>query len=67
MSVTPRLTAQYANQKSTPHLKTNLQVSTKPKVTGISAGVQNVSPAGKAALALLGQGARSTADIGFAD
>ena len=72
MSVTPRLVAQHA-QKSTPHLKSNLQVFTKPNNSkGLAAaiqgtGVQNVSPAGKAALALLSKGARSTAEIGFAD
>ena len=54
MSVTPRLTVQHVAQKSTPNLKTNLQVSTKPRLPGVSPGVQNVSPAGKAALALLG-------------
>ena len=66
ISVTPRLTAQHVAQKSTPSLKTNLQIATKPKASG-GVGVLNVSPAGKAALASLGQGARSTADIGFAD
>ena len=65
-SITPRLTTNMQNQqKSTPNLKANIHVSTKPSMAKVPA--HNVSPAGKAALALLGQGAKSQADLCFAD
>ena len=52
-SITPRLTTNLQNQqKSTPNLKANLQVQAKPNIAKVP--VHNVSPAGKAALALLG-------------